>query len=144
MSFRLMFIINAAVLAIFGILLAIMPVTVLNQFKSEVYVVSVYAARFLGGSLLMSGLLLWFLQDIPAYKQKAPAYLLFAGSIGGFVLTLLGMTSVGVLRENGWVLLVLFGLFSLIYGYMLFLQPNQVEAESRAPGKMGGSTYSNN
>ena len=143
MSFRLMFIINAAILAIFGIVFTIIPVTLLSEFKSEVYVATVYTARFLGGSLLMSGLLLWFLQDIPEYKQKVATYPLLAASASGFFLTLLGMTSVGVLRANGWVLLVIFGLFSLIYGYMLFLQPNPADAEPRAPRKMEDASYTN-
>jgi len=81
------------------------------------------------------GLLLWFMQDIPLKKQKAAAFLLLASSIGGFVMGVLGMTSIGVLRANGWVLLVIFGVFALVYGYMLFLQPKPSEAKTRAPRK---------
>jgi len=132
MSYQLMFIVNAVVLAVFGGAFLVMPDFVLSQFKSEVYVATLYAARFLGGAMLMSGLLLWFMQDVPAKKQKVIAFLSFAFSIGGFVMSLLGMTSVGVLRANGWVLLVIFGLFSLIYGYMLFLQPKPSEAKTRS------------
>jgi uncharacterized membrane protein HdeD (DUF308 family) len=130
-----MFIVNAVVLAVFGGIFMVMPDFVLSQFKSEIYVATSYAARFLGGALLMSGLLLWFMQDVPAKKQKTIAFILLAGSVGGFVMSLLGMTSIGVLRANGWVLLVIFGLFSLIYGYMLFLQPKPSEAKTRTPRK---------
>jgi hypothetical protein len=147
MSYRLMFIVNAVTLAIFGFLFITMPSFVLNQFKSEVYVATLYAARFMGGTLLISGLLIWFMQDLPIKKQKVIAYLLLASSIGGFILSLLGMTSIGVLRENGWVLLVIFGVFSLIYGYMLFLQPKQpkpVEAKPRAPRKPKEVPFTNN
>lgn len=135
MSYRLMFIINAVVLAIFGVLFMVMPEFVLTQFKSEVYVATLYASRFMGGAFLLGGLLLWFLLDISAKKQKVIATLLLAYSIGGFVMALLGMTSIGVLRANGWVLLVIFGAFALIYAYMLFLQPKPVEAKPRAPRK---------
>jgi len=135
MSYRLMFIVNSVVLAIVGVLFMVMPDFVLNQFKSEVYVATLYVARFMGGAFLMGGLLLWFLLDIPAKKQKVIATLLLASSIGGFVLSLLGMTSIGVLRTNGWILLIIFGVFALIYAYILFLQPKQVEAKPRAPRK---------
>jgi uncharacterized membrane protein YfcA len=33
------------------------------------------------------------------------------------------------------VLLIIFGIFALIYAYMLFLQPKPTEAKSRAPRK---------
>jgi hypothetical protein len=135
MSYRLMFIINAIALAIFGVLFMVMPEFVLTQFKSEVYIATLYVARFMGGAFLMGGLLLWFLLDVPAKKQKVIATLLLAYSIGGFVMTLLGMTSIGVLRANGWVLLIIFGVFALIYAYMLFLQPKPTEAKPRAPRK---------
>lgn len=121
MSYHLMFIVNAFVLAASGGALLIAPEAVLSQFQSEIYVATLYAARFMGGSLLVGGLLLWFLQDIPQKKQKLASFFLLAASIGGFVLSLFGMTSIGVLRANGWILLVVFGLFALIYAYLLFL-----------------------
>ena len=135
MSYHLMFIVNAFVLTVFGGALLIVPETVLSQFQSETYVATLYAARFMGGSLLMAGLLLWFLQDIPQKKQKLVSFFLLAASIGGFALTLFGMTSIGVLRVNGWILLVGFGLFALIYAYLLFLQPKPAPAKSSAPRK---------
>lgn len=135
MSYHLMFIVNAFVLAVSGGALLIAPEAVLSQFQSETYVATLYAARFMGGALLMSGLLLWFLQDIPQKKQKLVSFFLLAASVGGFALTLFGMTSIGVLRVNGWILLVAFGLFTLIYAYLLFLQPKPAPAKSSAPRK---------
>jgi hypothetical protein len=135
MSYRLMFIINAVVLALVGVAFMIMPASILAQFKSEIYVATLYVARIMGGALFLGALLLWFLKDIPAKAQKNVAFILLAYSIGGFVMSLLGMTSVGVLRENGWVLLVIFGLFTLIYGYILFLQPKPAPSKSRSPRK---------
>jgi MFS family permease len=134
MSYRLMFTINAVVLAIFGVVLMIMPQFVLSQFKSDIYVATLFATRFFGSALLMSGLFLWVLKDIATVKmQKNIGYLLLAYSIGGFVMSVLGMTSVGIFRANGWVLLVVFGLFALVYGYILFLQPKPSPAKARTP-----------
>ena len=137
MSYRLMFIVNAVVLVIFGVLLMVMPEFVLTQFKSEVYVISSFVTRFMGGALLVSGSLLWFLKDISTKTQKTIGFLLLAYSIGGFALTIMGMvrSSFGIIRANGWVLLVLFGLFALVYGYILFLQPKPAPAKSSSPRK---------
>ena len=136
MSYRMMFTINAVILAIFGVLFMIMPEFVLTQFKSEVYIATLFVARFMGSAMLLSSIFLWLVKDsAPAKMQKNIAFLLLAYSLGGFVRSLLGMTSVGVLRANGWVLLVLFGLFSLVYGYILFLQPKQTEAKPRSVRK---------
>jgi hypothetical protein len=136
MSYRMMFTINAVILAIFGVLLMIMPEFVLTQFKSEVYIATLFVARFMGSAMLLSSIFLWLVKDsAPAKMQKNIAFLLLAYSVGGFVMSLLGMTSIGVLRANGWVLLVLFGLFSLVYGYILFLQPKQTEAKPRSVRK---------
>ena len=139
MSYRMMFIINAVALALVGVVFMIMPASILAQFKSEVYVATLYVARFMGAAVLMGGLLLWFLKDVAAKTQKNITYILLAYSIGGFVLSLLGMTTFGVLRANGWILLVVFGLFSLIYGYMLFLQPKPAPSKARSPRAKGKS-----
>jgi hypothetical protein len=136
MSYRLMFTINAVVLAIVGVLLMIVPEPVLKQFGSEVYVATLFVVRFFGSALLLGGLFLWFLKDAaPVKMQKNIAFLLLAYSIGGFVMSVLGMTAIGILRTNGWVLLVIFGLFALVYGYMLFLQPKPAPAKSSSPRK---------
>jgi len=139
MSYRLMFIINAIVLAVFGVVFMIMPQFVLAQFKSEIYIATLYVARFFGGAMFFGGLLLWFLKEVAAKTQKNITFILLAYSIGGFVMTLLGMTTFGVLRANGWVLLVIFGLFTLIYGYILFLQPKPAPAKARNPRAKGKS-----
>ena len=144
MSYRLMFTINAVILAIFGLLFMIMPGLVLAQLGSEIYVSTLFAARFFGSALLLGGLLLWFLKDAaPVKMQKNIAFLLLAYSIGGFVMIVLGMTSIGVFRSNGWVLLAVFGLFTLVYGYMLFLQPKQTSAKSSSPRKVKNSPSTN-
>ncbi|MDO9303587.1 MAG: hypothetical protein Q7T89_19525 [Anaerolineales bacterium] len=137
MSYRLMFTINAVILAIFGVLFMIMPEFALSQFGSEVYVATLFVARFFGSTLLLSGLFLWVLKDaVPVKMQKNITFLLLAYSIGGFVMSVLGMTSIGVFRTNGWVLLVIFGLFTLVYGYMLFLQPKPASTKSSSPRKV--------
>jgi hypothetical protein len=142
MNYRLIFIINAIVLAVFGMLFLILPELTLTQFGTEIYVSTLFVARFLGGAMLMAGVLIWFTKDIQdAGAQKNMAFTLLAASVVGFILSLIGVASASaVIRSNGWVLLVLHVLFGLGYAYLLFLKPQSSEAKPRSPRKAKGAT----
>ncbi len=137
MNYRVAFTINAIVVVLFGIGLLFLPDFVLTQFgASEGYVIAIYLCRILGGALVLLAWFLWMLQDMANAKlQRTIATGLLGFSVAGFAFAVMGMSreSIGVLRNNGWVLLVAFGLFALIYGYMLFLQPK--EQQKRSPKK---------
>jgi hypothetical protein len=127
MSFRTMFIINALVVALLGAFFLILPQTALDLFGTETYVPMLLVARFLGGAMFMSGVLIWFLKElVDSASQKNVAMALLAGSIGAFVLSLIGMTSSGIIRTNGWILLVVTLLFTMMYAFLLFLQPRMI------------------
>jgi hypothetical protein len=136
MNYRLMFIINAVIVALFGAGFLILPDFVLTQFSADIYVIVNYICRFFGATLLLMAWFLWMLKDMANAKlQRTIALVLLGYSAAGFVFSIMGMSrsSIGVLRTNGWVMLVIYGLFSLVYGYMLFLQPK--EQKQRAPKK---------
>lgn len=138
MSYRIIFMINAVILAVFGALFMIMPEFVLTQFGAEVYVSTLFVTRFMGSAMFLSSLFLWVMKDsAPAKMQKNMAFVLLAYSVAGFALTIMGMSrsSIGVIRTNGWMLLVIYGIFALAYAYILFLQPKNSEAKSRSPRK---------
>ena len=134
MNYRLMFTINVIVVALFGAGFLILPDFVLSQFgATEGYVIAIYLCRFFGATQLLLAWFLWMLKDMANAKlQRNIAMVLFGYSVAGFVLAIMGMSraSIGVLRTNGWALLVVFGLFTLVYGYMLFLQPKEQKQRS--------------
>jgi hypothetical protein len=124
MSYRILFILNAIIVVLLGAFFLIMPQTALSQFGVEVYVSTLLVARFFGGAMVMSGILIWFLKDVFDQKtQKSLGMAMFAGSVGGFVLSLIGTTYSGVIRTNGWILLVVTVVFSMCYAFLLFLMP---------------------
>ena len=126
MNYRLMFTINAVAVALFGAGFLILPDFVIGQFAGEKYVILNFVARFFGAAMLLAAWFLWMLRDMANAKlQKTIATVLLGYSVVGFAAIIMGMTSIGVIRTNGWVLLVIYGLFSLVYGYMLFLQPKE-------------------
>jgi len=57
MNFRFLFILSAVLSAVAGGLFLIQPETALTLFWTEVYVATLFVGRFLGGALLMAGLL---------------------------------------------------------------------------------------
>ncbi len=121
MNFRFLFVLNAILAAAAGVFFMVLPETVLTLFGTEVYVSTLFVARFLGGALLMSGILLWLLKEFGGI-QRTLGMTLLGGSVVGFALALIGMTSSGVIRANGWVLLVIYGVFALAYAFLLFAQ----------------------
>ena len=137
MTYRLMFTINAIFLAVFGALFLFAPELTLNQFRSDIYVATLFMARFFGSALILCALFLWMLKDaINTKMQKLVGYVLLAYSVIGFAATMTS-SAVGVIRANGWVLLVVFGVFTLTYAYALFLQPKSAsEGKSHAPRKV--------
>jgi hypothetical protein len=125
MSYKLIFTLNALIMALLGLGLLFVPDMVLDQFKTETYSSTVLVARFLGLGALALGLVLWFAKDAAdGATQKRIGFSLFVTSVIGLVLSLIGVSSLsGVLRTNNWMLIALFGLGSLVYGFMLFLRP---------------------
>jgi hypothetical protein len=131
MNYRVMFILNAIVVVLVGILFLILPQTGLSMFGTEVYVSTLLVARFFGGAMLVSGIFLWFLKDVFDQKtQKNLGFTLLGSSVAGFVLSLIGMTTSGVIRTNGWILLVVTVVFSLGYAFLIFLQPQMTGVQS--------------
>lgn len=121
MNYKTLFVINAIVIAVFGALFLIAPDLTLTQFGIEKYVPMLYVARVLGSALLMIAIMIWFAKEITdAQTQKNMAISLLTGSLVGFVLTVIGVIpSIGVIRQYGWVLLVIYLLFILGYGYLI-------------------------
>lgn len=135
MSYKLMFALNALVVALLGLGLIFVPDMVLDQFGTETYDSTVLVARFLGLGALALGLVLWFAKDVmDDGTQKRIGISLFTTSVIGLTLSLIGVSSLsGVLRTNSWIPLVLFGLGSLAYGFMLFLRPRMKASSAPIP-----------
>jgi hypothetical protein len=121
MNYKTLFVVNAIVVAVFGALFLIAPDLTLTQFGVEKYVPMLYVARVLGSALLMVAIMIWFAKEITEPQvQKNMAIALLIGSLVGFVLSVIGVIpTLGVIRQYGWVLLVIYLLFILGYGYLL-------------------------
>ncbi len=122
MSYRLMFLLNAVVAAAAGAALLAAPQPFLQFFGvSDAYTSTLVMSRFLGGALIVTAVLLWFLKDSAPEQIKPEAFTMMAASAGGAILVVMELFSKkNVLRENGWMLLLVFLALALGYAYIVF------------------------
>lgn len=120
MTHRLMFILNAIAIAVFGVVFFVAPEFALSLFRTETYTATLFMARFFGGAMIMAGAFIWLAKEMTdARTEKIMTIMLLVSSLVGFILSLVGTVWLNVIRANGWILLVLHILFVLGYGYLL-------------------------
>lgn len=129
MSYKMMFTLNAIVALVFGAVFLLMPETILNYFEAEAYVATILMGRFFGSAMISLGLLLWFTKDMPDEAvQKWMAISMFASAVLGLIVTILDIASEkNIMRANGWIAIVVYLLFALGYGFLLYLKPKLKE-----------------
>ncbi|MBI5962551.1 MAG: hypothetical protein HY863_03675 [Chloroflexi bacterium] len=130
MSYKLMFALNAIVSLLVGLVFLIAPERALLQLgTSETYVSTISAMRFVGAALITIALLLWFAKDIAdAAIQKKLGFSLLASTVIGLVMVIVAsMSKQAVIRSNSWIPVVVFVLFGLGYGFLIFLKPRMKE-----------------
>jgi hypothetical protein len=124
MNYRIMFILNAFVAVLLGVLFLFVPSRVLNLFGTETFVATLLVSRLFGTAMLALGLLLWFAKDITEEAvQRGMGIALLVGTVAGLVVTIVGMfASNAVIRSNGWIAMLIYVLLGLGYAYLVFLK----------------------
>jgi len=121
---KLLFILNAVVLVVLGLALLFAPEPTLTQFGTETRVAELSMARFLGAAMASLGLLLWFAKDASDETvQRNMGYAMLAGTVLALFVTILGVAMDGIIRNFGWLVIVVEVVFGLGYVFVLFLQP---------------------
>jgi hypothetical protein len=123
MSYKLLFILNAIVALALGLAFLFVPVMVLDYFGVDKYASSLLLARFFGSAMVALGLVLWFAKDaVEGNVHKGIGVGLLVSAVIGVVVNVIGVAS-SVIRANGWITIIVYVLFALLYGFMIFLQP---------------------
>jgi len=69
-------------------------------------------------------LLLWFAKDASDETvQRNMGYAMLAGTVLALFVTILGVAMDGIIRNFGWLVIVVEVVFGLGYVFVLFLQP---------------------
>lgn len=129
MSYKVLFVLNALVAVVLGVGFLIKPDLALPLLGvTEQYASTVWAARFFGSAMFALGLVLWFAKDSDQNVQKGMGWGLLISTLMGLVVTIMAsMSATAVLRENTWIPIVVYTLFALGYGFMLFMKPKMKE-----------------
>jgi len=129
MSYKVVFVLNALVAVVVGLVLLFVPAIGLEQFGTEKYESTIFITRLFGLAAFTVGLLLWFAKNIlDANIQKQLGIVMFVSSIIGLIVAIIGVSPAsGVIRVNSWIPIVVFTLGALGYGFMLFLKPRMKE-----------------
>ena len=132
MKLRYLFVLNTIVALIFATGLLLAPKPMLGLFRLSVGAgVSANASinfvtQMLGAALILPGLLSWFAGGMTeAGARRSTAVSLFVFDVAGLAVSLLGMLS-KVMSATGWVIVALFLLFALGYGYFLFMRQSEI------------------
>jgi hypothetical protein len=121
---KLLFILNAVVVLVLGLALMFAPEAMLTQFGSETRVPEILLTRFIGAALATLGLLLWFAKDASDENvQRNMGYAMLAGTVLALFVTILGVAGDVVIRNFGWLVILVEVVFGLGYVFVLFLQP---------------------
>ncbi|MEW6083975.1 MAG: DUF4345 family protein [Chloroflexota bacterium] len=124
MGSKLLFILNAVVVLVLGLALLFVPEATLTQFGTETRIPELHMARFLGAALATLGLLLWFAKDTADETvQRNMGYAMLGGTVLALFVTILGVAVDGIIRNFGWLVIVIEVVFGLGYVFVLFLQP---------------------
>jgi hypothetical protein len=124
MGAKLLFIVNAIVVLVLGAGLLFVPEATLTQFGTETRIPELHMARFLGAALITLGLVLWFAKDASEEGvQRMLSFAMLGGTALALFVTILGVALNGIIRNFGWLVIVVEVVFGLGYVFVLFLQP---------------------
>lgn len=130
MSYKILFVLNALVALVFGLAFLVVPTMALKQFEVDEYASTKLILQFFGTGLLTIGLLAWFAKNVSDDGiQKGMGIAMLVGSLAGLVMSVVGAAN-GLVRNFSWLPMVIYGVFALGYGFMLFLKPRIRETQT--------------
>ena len=124
MKLSTMFIIYAAISAIFGLAFVFVPETSLALYGITLSPGGILIARLFGAALLEFALLSWLARNAgDSEARKAIILAMFIGEAVGFIVVLLGQLS-GEVNALGWSTVAVYLLLALGFGYFQFMKPS--------------------
>ena len=122
MTVRNLFIVNAIVSIIFGVVLVVIPAQALQQYGVELPAAGVYVAQLVGSSLIGYAIITWLLRNEgDGLVRQTVLLALFVGYVIAFVASLISQLN-GLANGLGWTTVVIDLLFALASAYFRFIK----------------------
>ena len=118
-----LFVVNAVISLVFGVAAVLAPALLMSSFGATLSPAGILVARLLGATFLGIGVLTWFARNAADSEARQAIVLgLFVENAIGFVVALLGQFALPG-NPFSWLIVALYLLFALGYGYFQFLKP---------------------
>jgi hypothetical protein len=130
MNYKIMFMLNALVAALFGLVLVRSRQGAGSVWNNERYASTLLVGRSSGQPCSLSARGVVRKRRYRCGCAKGHGYRFARWRSRGLIVTLIGtFASNAVIRSNGWIAMVLYVLFGLGYAYLVFLQRQSSNGE---------------
>ena len=132
-KFKILLTINAVLAAVSGIACMVMPDQLLAHYDVNLPSMGLVVYQFWGATLLGLGLLIWLFRDTSDHNLQWKISLsLFITNALCCVMAVRGQYAGA--NSRGWSMVILFGLFALIYGVLALMKPRKTPLNDEKPG----------
>jgi hypothetical protein len=127
MSYKTVFVVHAIIAIALGLFFMIVPGIALDQTGFDGRVAEKLLSQFFGVTMLTLGLVLWFVKNVTDQAiLRGLAIALLIGSVLGMIISAIGLYN-GMMKNNGWIAVLVYFLFAIDYAFMLFVKPKMNE-----------------
>lgn len=122
MSLKLWMTIKAIVVFLFGLGFLLIPVSMATLFGTTTDETGLLLARFFGMAWIFEAILLWLSKNFPWPEAQKIVIAIFISNLIGLALALIAVIGGLFSGIMGWLSVVLFLVFVLVFGFFLFIK----------------------
>lgn len=122
MSLKLWMTIKAIVVFLFGLGFLLIPVSMATLFGTTTDETGLLLARFFGMAWIFEAILLWLSKNFPWPEAQKIVIAIFISNLIGLALALIAVIGGLFSGIMGWLSVVLFLIFVLVFGFFLFIK----------------------
>ena len=125
MKLKTLFVINAIVTAVFGLVFVFIPSQILSLYGADPNPNMNYVGQLFGAALIAFAIISWSARNASdSDARRAIVTALFVGDVIGFIVALIRQIE-GIVNALGWSTVAIYGLLGLGFAIFTFKKPSQ-------------------